>query len=127
MIETYTELVEHIQKINLSVELDVIQFAYAWAHQAHKGQKRLSGEPYIIHPLNVADNLVDLRMDTATIAAGLMHDMLEDTKWSFDDMKIEFGEEIANLVEGVTKIGGIKMADFINPYGYVARYPGHND
>jgi GTP pyrophosphokinase len=74
----------------------------------HEGQKRLSGEPYIIHPLNVAGILEELGLDESVIAAGLLHDVVEDTVYTKQDMVRDFGTEIANLVEGVTKISELK-------------------
>lgn len=82
--------------------------AFDIADKMHEGQKRLSGEPYIIHPMNVASILDELGLDERAIAAGLLHDVVEDTHYSKEDMAKEFGEDIANLVEGVTKISEIK-------------------
>jgi GTP diphosphokinase / guanosine-3',5'-bis(diphosphate) 3'-diphosphatase len=87
---------------------EIIEKAYHLSDRMHGDQKRLSGEPYIIHPLNVAGLLNELRLDTAVIAAGLLHDVVEDTEYTKDDMVRDFGAEIANLVEGVTKISEIK-------------------
>ncbi|PJZ84091.1 RelA/SpoT family protein [Leptospira harrisiae] len=86
----------------------LIQKAYSIADKMHEGQKRLSGEPYIIHPMNVASVLDELGLDERAIAAGLLHDVVEDTSYSKEDMAREFGEDIAALVEGVTKISEIK-------------------
>lgn len=88
--------------------LILIQRAYAVSETMHEGQKRLSGEPYIIHPLNVAGILEELGLDERVIAAGLLHDVVEDTQYTKQDMTKDFGEEIANLVEGVTKISELK-------------------
>jgi guanosine-3',5'-bis(diphosphate) 3'-pyrophosphohydrolase len=81
---------------------NLIQKAYDFAKKAHEGQQRLSGEEYLTHLVGVADILAELHMDSVTIAAGLLHDILEDTPVTYDQLKVEFGEEIANLVEGVT-------------------------
>ncbi|MFC3039161.1 RelA/SpoT family protein [Virgibacillus xinjiangensis] len=86
----------------------LIQHAYDYASEAHKEQYRKSGEPYIIHPVQVAGILVDLEMDAETIAGGLLHDVLEDTNVTFDMLEKEFNEEVAMLVDGVTKLGKIK-------------------
>jgi GTP pyrophosphokinase len=86
----------------------VVARAYAFAEKAHKGQKRKSGEPYFNHPLATANTLDEWRLDTATIAAGLLHDTVEDTTITLDDIRKEFGDEIAFLVDGVTKLGTIK-------------------
>lgn len=89
-------------------EIALIQKAYDFTEKAHEGQKRLSGEPYITHPLAVADRLLEMRLDTPTIAAGLLHDACEDTGLTIREVKKELGDEIAFLVEGVTKLGRIK-------------------
>jgi len=88
----------------------LIQKAYITAELAHRGQKRLSGEEYITHPLQVAYFLSELGMDVTTIVAGLLHDTLEDTSLSADDLKSKFGQEILFLVEGVTKLGKIEYS-----------------
>jgi len=89
----------------------LIQKAYDFAKQAHEGQQRLSGDEYLTHLVAVADILAELHMDSVTIAASLLHDILEDTPVTFDQLKAEFGEEIANLVDGVTKITKRKFQD----------------
>lgn len=86
-----------------------IQKAYEIANSAHEGQKRLSGEPYIMHPLSVAIILASLGMDQASVIAALLHDTVEDTTLTYDQVKKEFGEIIADLVEGVTKIGKVPL------------------
>ena len=86
----------------------VVARAYAFAEKAHKGQKRKSGEPYFNHPLATASTLSDWHLDHATIAAGLLHDTVEDTPTTIGDIRKGFGEEIAFLVDGVTKLGTIK-------------------
>nr|WP_246047355.1 bifunctional (p)ppGpp synthetase/guanosine-3',5'-bis(diphosphate) 3'-pyrophosphohydrolase [Leptospira ognonensis] len=87
---------------------NLVRKAFDVASRMHEGQKRLSGEPYIIHPMNVASILDELGLDERAIAAGLLHDVVEDTSYSKEDMAKEFGEDIADLVEGVTKISEIK-------------------
>ncbi|KKS99425.1 MAG: GTP diphosphokinase [Candidatus Nomurabacteria bacterium GW2011_GWA2_43_15] len=87
---------------------ELINKAYNFAEKAHEGQKRLSGDPYFIHPFETAKNLAKLGMDTQSIAAGLLHDVLEDTKTTEEEFKKEFGEEILFLVKGVTKLGTLK-------------------
>jgi len=102
------ELIDKIKKYNSSGDFEIIYKAYDFALNAHQGQKRISGEDYIIHPTAVADILADLNMDNATIAAGMLHDVVEDTKYSYNDIKELFGEEVAMLVDGVTKLGKLE-------------------
>ena len=83
----------------------VIERAYSTADQAHQGQKRASGEPYIQHCLAVAKILADLGLDGPTIAAGVLHDVVEDTTVQLDQLRRDFGDEVARLVDGVTKLG----------------------
>jgi len=89
-------------------DVGILDKAFAYASRAHTGQKRKSGEPYIVHPLNVAAILARLRMDPYTVAAGLLHDVLEDTSITFQDVVRGFGEDIAFMVEGVSKIGKVE-------------------
>jgi len=89
-------------------EEELIKKAYDFAEHAHSGQKRMSGDPYFIHPFETAKILANLGMDTQTIAAGLLHDVLEDTKVTEEELKKEFGEDIVFLVNGVTKLGTLK-------------------
>lgn len=97
-----------IQQYSPSSDLDLIIKAYNFAENAHEGQYRRSGEKYFIHPVEVAYILADLEMDIYTIAAGLMHDVVEDTHYTYEDIAKRFGREIADLVEGVTKLGQIE-------------------
>ncbi|MBN2078740.1 MAG: bifunctional (p)ppGpp synthetase/guanosine-3',5'-bis(diphosphate) 3'-pyrophosphohydrolase [Spirochaetes bacterium] len=101
-------LLNVIRKHNPNIDLPTIQKAYLFANVAHEGQKRLSGEPYIVHPLEVAITLASYQLDTSTIAAALLHDTVEDTGASLDMIENAFGQEIAVLVDGVTKISSIK-------------------
>lgn len=97
-------LLQKIKENCTNVDLDIVNKAFNLAYEAHKEQKRESGEPYIIHPIDVAVILAELGMDTSTIVAGLLHDVIEDTDYTYDDIKNIFSEEVANLVSGVTKI-----------------------
>lgn len=106
----YEELVKSIRRYHPSDDITMIKKAYQIALDAHKDQKRKSGEPYIIHPLCVAIILADLEMDKETIAAGILHDVVEDTVMSLDELKAEFGEEVALLVDGVTKLTQISWS-----------------
>ncbi len=103
--ELHKVLVDMIRRYHPSDNLTMIESAYKLAAEAHKDQKRKSGEPYIIHPLSVAIALADLEMDKETITAGILHDVVEDTVMTHEDLIAQFGEEVANLVDGVTKLG----------------------
>ncbi len=102
------ELMNIIKKYNPTNDAEIVERAYNYAVKAHDGQKRVSGEDYIIHPLEVAKILAELNMDNITIAAGILHDVVEDTKCTYEDCKSLFGEEIAMLVDGVTKLGKLE-------------------
>lgn len=101
-------LIEVINKHSPGVDIDLVKKAYNFAFGAHKNQKRLSGEPFIVHPLEVAIILANLGMDTATICAALLHDVIEDTGTNMEKIRVEFSEDISYLVDGVTKISTIK-------------------
>jgi len=102
------ELMNIIKKYNPANDAEIVERAYNYAIKAHEGQKRVSGEDYIIHPVEVARILAELNMDNVTIAAGILHDVIEDTKCTYEDCKNLFGEEIAMLVDGVTKLGRLE-------------------
>lgn len=102
--ELFRQLVETIREYHPSTDIMQIEKAYRLADQAHKGQLRKSGEPYISHPLCVGIILAELELDKETITAGILHDVIEDTEYTYDDVKREFGEEVALLVDGVTKL-----------------------
>ena len=101
----YQELIASVRKYHPSTDISLIEKAYNIAYEAHKGQVRKSGEPYIIHPLCVAIILAELELDKETIVAGLLHDVVEDTVMTDEEIKQEFGAEVALLVDGVTKLG----------------------
>lgn len=101
-------LIEEIKKYNPNADFALIQKAYDFANKAHEGQKRKSGEPYIIHPLAVAKTLARLKLNSKTIAAGLLHDVVDDTPISIEEIEKEFGPEISFMVDGVSKLGQIK-------------------
>ncbi len=108
--ELYQELIERVQKYHPSDDISMIEKAYKIASEAHKNQLRKSGEPYIIHPLNVASILASLEMDKETIVAGILHDVVEDTIMTDEDLKREFGEDVALLVDGVTKLEKLPLS-----------------
>ncbi|MFK2824484.1 bifunctional (p)ppGpp synthetase/guanosine-3',5'-bis(diphosphate) 3'-pyrophosphohydrolase [Bacillus sp. B190/17] len=105
---TADEVTEKASKYLNAEHVKLVEKAYKYAEEAHKEQYRKSGEPYIIHPIQVAGILADLEMDPATIAAGFLHDVVEDTEVTLGDIEEEFGKEVAMLVDGVTKLGKIK-------------------
>ena len=101
----YAELIESVHKYHPSTDITLIEKAYRIADQAHKEQVRKSGEPYIIHPLYVAIILAELELDKETIVSGLLHDVVEDTVMTKEEIAAQFGDEVALLVDGVTKLG----------------------
>ena len=111
-IETKTvhDFLEKFQKLDRpKKDFELMKKALDFACRLHKGQKRVSQEPYIIHPLSVADILIELNCDTETICAGLLHDVLEDTNTDVLEVEKDFGPEIGKLVEGVTKLGKLSF------------------
>ena len=108
--ELYRTLVEAVKRYHPSDDLTMIAKAYKVADEAHRGQKRKSGEPYIIHPLCVAIVLADLELDKESIAAGLLHDVVEDTIMTTEELEQEFGSEVALIVDGVTKLGRLNYS-----------------
>jgi GTP pyrophosphokinase len=104
---TITDLVERVRAYAPTSQVDVLQKAYEFSAQVHHGQRRASGEPYLTHPLQVAGIIADMRLDVASVATGLLHDTVEDTLATQEQIESTFGAEIAGLVDGVTKIGQI--------------------
>ena len=109
--DLYAELIAGIRKYHPSADISLIEKAYKVAYEAHDGQVRKSGEAYIIHPLCVAIILAELELDKETIAAGLLHDVLEDTVMTENEMRAEFGDEVLLLVDGVTKLQHLHLTD----------------
>ncbi len=108
--ELYQELIRSVRKYHPSTDISMIEKAYRIASKAHEGQLRKSGEPYIIHPLCVAIILADLELDKETIVSGLLHDAVEDTVMTTEEIAKEFSEEVALLVDGVTKLGQLSYS-----------------
>ena len=102
------ELVEQIKSYAPNANVELVEKAYYFGKKAHEGQFRKSGEPYFIHPIAVANILASMELDIETIAAGLLHDVVEDTEYTYEDIEREFSKEVADLVDGVTKLGQIK-------------------
>ena len=107
--ELYKDLIDKIRTYHPSTDISMIEKAYKVASKAHEGQLRKSGEPYIMHPLCVAIILAELELDKETIVAGILHDVVEDTVMTSEEIAKEFSEEVAFLVEGVTKLTRLKM------------------
>ncbi|MFW6324292.1 MAG: HD domain-containing protein, partial [Desulfovibrionales bacterium] len=103
------EILEKTSKYLPAPDQALIQKAYVFSAAAHAGQVRLSGEPYLSHPLEVANMLADYYLDAYTIAAGLLHDTVEDTKTEVNVLADQFGDEVAAIVDGVTKIGQMSV------------------
>jgi GTP pyrophosphokinase len=106
----FEDLIEKVRAANPDADVELLRRAYVFSAFEHKGQVRHSGEPYLVHPLEVADILADMRLDVVTVAAGLLHDVVEDTLTTIERIKELFGDEVAHLVEGVTKLGAIPFS-----------------
>jgi GTP pyrophosphokinase len=106
----FEDLLDKVQGYNPDADLELLRKAYVFSALEHKGQIRHSGEPYLIHPLEVADILADMKLDAVCIASGLLHDVIEDTLTTAEKIREKFGEDVAHIVEGVTKIGAIPFS-----------------
>ncbi len=111
MQRTFEDLIRKVKSYHPNADIDKITRAYELAKEAHKDQKRVSGIPYITHPLSVACIVADLKLDTDSICAALLHDVVEDTPYSREDIKERFGEQVAALVDGVTKLDKIAFSN----------------
>ena len=109
VVDEFSKLLEKIELYNPHVDKELIKRALRFAAIAHAGQRRMSGNPSIYHGIQTADILADLHLDSVMIACGILHDVLEDTTVTIEDVKKEFGEEIANIIEGLTKIAALKL------------------
>ena len=106
---SFKDLMAAVEKANKNMDLKIIKKAYEFAKKSHEGQYRLSGEEYITHPISVALILIDFGMDVNSIVAGLLHDVVEDTEVSKKKIAAIFGEDVASLVDGVTKLGNVPL------------------
>jgi len=106
----FEDLIEKVRAANPGADTELLRRAYVFSAYEHKGQVRRSGEPYLVHPLEVADILADLRLDVVAIAAGLLHDIVEDTPTSIERVRELFGDQVADVVEGVTKLSSLQFA-----------------
>ena len=111
-------LLERVAGYLPGLDTEVLRRAYALSAQAHEGQRRLTGEPFITHPLSVALLLTELEMDAPTLAAALLHDVVEDTGISLSQLEEQFGEEIAGLVDGVTKLRRVQFTSQRHGFRY---------
>ena len=109
-ISSYEELQSIVQESGKDYDRVLIGQAYRLADRMHRDQKRRSGEPYIIHPLSVASILVDLGMDTQSVVSGLLHDVVEDTECTLEEISQMFGQDVALLIDGVTKLDKIPFS-----------------
>jgi GTP diphosphokinase / guanosine-3',5'-bis(diphosphate) 3'-diphosphatase len=101
------DVIEKVERNRPEPDIDLIRRAYFFSAMHHRGQKRASGEPYLVHPLEVADILADMRLDEKSVSTGLLHDVVEDTLVDLDTIREYFGDEITRLVDGLTKIAHI--------------------
>ncbi|MBV8843364.1 MAG: bifunctional (p)ppGpp synthetase/guanosine-3',5'-bis(diphosphate) 3'-pyrophosphohydrolase [Bryobacterales bacterium] len=108
--KVYSELAARIRELRPNEDITPIEKAYRFAAERHRGQKRISGEPYMIHPLMVARQLLEMNMDSVCIQTGLLHDVVEDTSAKIEDIRKLFGDEVARCVDGVTKLSKLKLA-----------------
>ena len=106
----FEDLVEKVRVANPDADIELLRRAYVFSALEHKGQVRHSGEPYLVHPLEVANILADQRLDVVAIAAGLLHDVVEDTLTTIERIQEMFGPDVAHVVEGVTKLGAIPFS-----------------
>ena len=106
----FEDLLEKVRGYSPDADLELLRRAYVFSALEHKGQVRHSGEPYLVHPLEVADILADMKLDVVCVAAGLLHDVVEDTLTTIERIRVTFGNDVAHIVEGVTKISAISFA-----------------
>src|SRR5919206_2228103 len=101
----FEDVLEKVRAYSPDADVELLRRAYVFSAFEHKGQVRHSGEPYLVHPLEVADLLADMKLDVVAVAGGLLHDIVEDTDTSIERIRELFGGDIAHVVEGVTKLG----------------------
>ena len=109
-VTKFRELLRDMKENRPNDDLELVRKAYEFSQKHHSGQQRASGEPYLVHPLEVALVLAEMKMDAVAVAAGLLHDSVEDTVVTIVDIRKEFGEQVAHIVEGVTKISKIDFS-----------------
>jgi len=114
LIDSFSLLVEKVKKYDPNSNFEMLEKAYYVSKTAHEGQQRNSGEPYIIHPVEVAIILADMELDSTALVAALLHDTIEDTTCTYEVIKAQFGVEVADIVDGVTKITKLGKIPFIS-------------
>src|SRR5678816_3535371 len=110
MVRRFEDVLERAVAYNPGVDQDLLRKAYVFSAREHRNQRRSSGEPYLVHPLEVAYILADLQLDTASIVAGMLHDVVEDTLTTIDVVRAHFGADVAHIVDGVTKISKLEFS-----------------
>ena len=105
----FEDLLEKVRRYSPDADLELLRRAYVFSALEHKGQVRHSGEPYLVHPMEVANILADMKLDPVCIASGLLHDVVEDTRLPLEQLRQDFGTDAARLVEGVTKISRLDL------------------
>jgi GTP pyrophosphokinase len=105
----FNDIADRVLEYDPECDLTLLQRAYVFSAKVHEGQERLSGEPYLVHPIEVAGILAEMRLDVVTIAAGVLHDTVEDTLASVEELRRLFGDQVAFLVEGLTKISKLEF------------------
>src|SRR5260221_12733495 len=111
------DILERVNTYRPEADLDLIKKAYVYSAKVHQGQVRKSGEPYLIHPLEVAGLLAQLKLDEASIVSGLLHDTVEDTLATTDEIRELFGEEVTAIVDGVTKLSNFSASQSLSQEG----------
>src|SRR3954447_931511 len=106
----FEDLIEKVRAFNPDADTELLRRAYVFSALEHKGQVRRSGEPYLVHPLEVADMLAEMRLDGVAVAAGVLADRLEDTPTAIEKIRELFGEDVAHVVEGVTKLSALQFS-----------------
>ena len=109
------DILDKVSEYTTEEDLSVIERAYVYSARVHEGQVRLSGEPYLSHPLEVAGILTDMNLDSVSVAAGLLHDVIEDTRATPEEIEELFGKEVLRIVSGVTKLGKLRFSNSSGP------------
>ena len=110
MVRRFEDIVERVEAYDPGADLDLLRRAYVFSAREHRNQTRRSGEPYLVHPIEVAYVLAELKLDLPSVVAGLLHDVVEDTLTTLDTVASHFGADVAHIVDGVTKISKLKFA-----------------